>query len=101
MARFSSVYLLYYYFLMPKLSKKIYQYTAIFEYNEDGGYTVTVPALPGLVSEGDNLEKAERMAEDAIRSYLEGLRKDKLTIPSESISMSPFRKDVSISLRKR
>jgi len=38
------------------------EYTAFFEANENGGYTVTVPALPGLVTEGKNLEHARSMA---------------------------------------
>jgi predicted RNase H-like HicB family nuclease len=58
---------------MKKMVKKIYQYTAVFESNETGGYTVLVPALPGLVTEGKNLEHAKEMAEDAIRCYIEGL----------------------------
>lgn len=60
-----------------------YTYTAIFEQNEHGGYTVSVPALPGLVTEGGNLEEARAMAEDAIRCYLEGLLKDGESIPEE------------------
>jgi len=40
------------------LKKKIYQFTAIFEKNEDGGYTVTVPSLPGCISEGDTFDEA-------------------------------------------
>lgn len=66
-----------------KLRQKVYQYTAIFELNENGGYTVTVPALPGLVTEGKNLDDARNMAEDAIRCYIEGLRKIRETIPEE------------------
>ncbi len=62
------------------LRKKVYQYTAIFEPN-GGGYTVTVPKLPGLVTEGDNLKEAKEMAKDAIRCHLEGLLKDDIPIP--------------------
>jgi len=62
---------------------KIYEYTAFFEANEHGGYTVTVPALPGLVTEGKNLEHARHMARDAIRCYIEGLKKAKEPIPVE------------------
>lgn len=62
---------------------KIYEYTTFFQANEHGGYTVTVPALPGLVTEGKNLEHARTMAMDAIRCYIEGLRKTKEKIPSE------------------
>jgi antitoxin HicB len=63
---------------------KIYEYTTFFQANEHGGYTVTVPALPGLVTEGKNLEDARRMAQDAIRCYIEGLKKPKEEIPFES-----------------
>lgn len=62
---------------------RIHEYTAFFEANEHGGYTVVVPALPGLVTEGKSLEHARRMAQDAVRCYIEGLRKAKEPIPVE------------------
>jgi len=62
---------------------RIYEYTAFFEANEHGGYTVTVPALPGLVTEGKDLEDSRNMAKDAIRCYIEGLKKAKEPIPVE------------------
>jgi predicted RNase H-like HicB family nuclease len=34
----------------------------LFEPAEEGGYVVTCPALPGLVTEGDTLEEARLMA---------------------------------------
>ena len=68
---------------MRKIAQHIYQYTAIFELNENNGYTVTVPTLPGLVTEGGNLEEARLMAEDAIRCYVQGLKKIKENIPLE------------------
>jgi len=48
-----------------------------------GGYVVTCPALPGLVTEGDTLEEARAMATDAIQGYLESLRKDAKPIPRD------------------
>jgi antitoxin HicB len=57
------------------------QYAVLFEPAEEGGYVVTCPALPGLVTEGDTLEEARAMATDAIRAYLESLRKDGEPIP--------------------
>jgi Uncharacterized conserved protein len=60
-----------------------YSYTVLFEPAEEGGFTVTCPALPGLVTEGDTLEEARSMAQDAIRCYIESLRKDHLPIPSD------------------
>jgi len=60
-----------------------YRYTVVFEPAEEGGYVVTVPALPGLVTEGDSLEEAREMAKDAIRGYLESLQKHGEEIPLE------------------
>ena len=68
---------------MKRLKGRVYEYTAFFEANERGGYTVTVPALPGLVTEGRNLECARDMARDAIRCYIEGLKKAREPIPRE------------------
>ena len=59
-----------------------YSYTVLFEPAEEGGFVVTCAALPGLVTEGDTLEEARAMAQDAIRGYIESLRKDHLPIPS-------------------
>ncbi|MDP8228203.1 MAG: type II toxin-antitoxin system HicB family antitoxin [Candidatus Electryoneaceae bacterium] len=59
------------------------KYTAIFESAEEGGYTVTVPALPGLVTEGDTFEEAKEMALDAIRCHLLSLLKRDVHIPEE------------------
>ena len=68
---------------MKNLKGRIYEYTAFFEANERGGYTGIVPALPGLVTEGKNLEDARLMAKDAIRCYIGGLKKLKERIPLE------------------
>jgi predicted RNase H-like HicB family nuclease len=61
----------------------VYEYTAFFEANENGGYTVTVPVLPGLVTEGKNLEEAREMGRDAIRCYIQALKKAKEPVPVE------------------
>ena len=66
---------------MKGLKQKIYQYTALFERNENNTYTVVVPSLPGLTTEGKNLEDARAMTEDAIQCYLEGLKKAKEKVP--------------------
>jgi predicted RNase H-like HicB family nuclease len=43
---------------------------------EEGGYTVTVPALPGCITEGDTREQALANAREAIALYTESLLKD-------------------------
>ncbi len=62
---------------MKKQIETIYHFDVVFEDNGDG-YTVTVPKLPGLVTEGSNLKEAREMARDAIRCYLEALLKDRI-----------------------
>lgn len=60
---------------MKENKETIYQYEVVFDPN-GAGYTVTVPKLPGLVTEGDNLKEAREMAKDAIRCYIESLLKE-------------------------
>jgi antitoxin HicB len=60
-----------------------YTFTMLFEPAEEGGFVVTCPALPGLVTEGDTMEEAREMAEDALRLYLETLIEDGMPIPSD------------------
>jgi len=60
------------------------RYTILLERDpEDGSYTVTVPALPGVVTQGRDLQDAIEMARDAIRCHIDGLLKDGLPIPDE------------------
>jgi len=62
----------------------------------EGGYTVIVPSLPGCITYGDTVDKAVSMAEDAIRAYLESMKKhgeeivdDSMTLES-ALSPRPF-----------
>lgn len=50
-------------------------YTVVLEEAEEGGYTVTVPALPGCISEGDNYDEALENIKDAIQLYLRAVAK--------------------------
>ena len=68
---------------MKKGKTRVHQYTSFFEANEHGGYKVTIPSLPSLVTVGKNLDHARPMAMDAIRCYIEGLKKAKEPIPVE------------------
>ena len=76
-----------------------YNFTVPFEPAEEGGYVVKCPALPGLVTEGDTPEEARAMAEDAIRAYLESLRKDGLPIPADKkLALDPVKEEVEVVL---
>ena len=80
---------------MKKHKEIIYQYEAIFDRN-GAGYTVVVPNLPGLVTEGDNLKEAREMAKDAIRCYLEALLKDERMI--FPVNRVPHREKLKVAL---
>lgn len=75
-----------------------YSYTVLFEPAEEGGYVVTCPALPGVVTQGESLEEARAMAADAIRGYLESLTKDGLPIPSDT-TPEPIKEKITVVLR--
>lgn len=69
---------------MRKIIRKIYQYTAIFEPDEKvGGFTVTIPSLPGCISEGDTFEEALKNIQEAASLYIEVMREKKRKIPEE------------------
>ena len=57
--------------------------TVLMEQNEDGGYTVTVPSLPGCISEGATWEEALAEIAEAISGYIEVARKLGKPIPVE------------------
>jgi len=70
--------------MAKKVKKRILNYTVIFEPAEEGGFIIHVPALPGCHTQGETLDEAYRMAQDAILGYIETLRDLKEEIPQES-----------------
>ena len=48
----------------------------VFEPQEEGGYHVYAPELPGLHTQGENIDDAMAKAEEALALYVEGLRED-------------------------
>jgi antitoxin HicB len=50
----------------------------------NGQYTVIVPALPGCVTYGENVDHAIEMAKEAIEIYIEELQARGEDIPDDS-----------------
>lgn len=50
----------------------------------EGGFTVNVPALPGCVTFGENIEHAMEMAKEAIELYVKTLQADGEPVPDDS-----------------
>jgi antitoxin HicB len=62
-----------------------YKYSIVLDPDlDDGGYTVTVPALPGIVTQGETFDEAVAMAKEAIQCHIEGLIADGEPVPKET-----------------
>ncbi len=60
-----------------------FDFTVVLEPQEEGGFTVSVPALPEVVTEGDSEADAMAMAEEAIRAVLAYRRDHGIPIPGD------------------
>jgi len=58
------------------------------EQDEDGMYTVTVPSLPGCISQGKTEDEALKNIKEAIDLHLESMAEDGIPLqPSKTIKM--------------
>jgi predicted RNase H-like HicB family nuclease len=81
-----------------RLGTHEYTFTAVFEPEPDGGYTVHFPALRGCITYGQTLDEARDMAEEALELYLESLREDDLPIPEDAVSQ-PLQEPIRVQLK--
>ncbi|MDP3955363.1 MAG: type II toxin-antitoxin system HicB family antitoxin [bacterium] len=73
---------------MKKVAK-VFQYTAVFE-PEKVGYSVTIPVLPGCISEGETFEEAFKNIQEAAKLYLEDLKGTEIPKEEKPIVVSPI-----------
>jgi predicted RNase H-like HicB family nuclease len=62
----------------------MYHYKIHLHKEAEGGFMVTVPALPGCITQGDDIEEAIAMAKEAIELYIEELKERGEDIPDDS-----------------
>ena len=55
----------------PRLGAFLMRLKVVYVPSDEGGYTVSVPSLPGCVSEGNTLQEARENIREAIELYLE------------------------------
>ena len=67
---------------------KVFQYTAVFE-PEKVGYSVTIPVLPGCISQGETFEEALKNITEAAELYLEDLKDSEIPREGKSVIVSP------------
>jgi len=80
--------------MVKKKIAKVLKYTAVFEPEKLGGYSVVIPALPGCISQGETFEEALKNIREAAELYLEDLRQSEIPKEERPIVVSP----VEISL---
>ena len=65
---------------------KKYTYRIHLDPEPEGGSAVTVPALPGCVTWGEDYDHALAMAREAVEGYLKVLAEAGKPIPEESVA---------------
>ncbi|MCO5315808.1 MAG: type II toxin-antitoxin system HicB family antitoxin [Solirubrobacterales bacterium] len=58
------------------------EYEIVLQPEPEGGFSVFVPELPSVATQGETAEEAKSMAREAIEAYLEVMREDGLPLPS-------------------
>jgi predicted RNase H-like HicB family nuclease len=71
-------------------------YKILMHKEPEGLYTVTVPALPGCITYGENVDHAIAMAREAIELYVAELKERGEEIPDDSSTL-----EYSINLQSK
>jgi predicted RNase H-like HicB family nuclease len=72
-------------------------YLCLFRPEPEGGFTVTCPKLPPVVSYGETLEEAQANAREAIKLCLEVMREGKPIPPPDWDLASPIEQLVPVA----
>lgn len=68
-------------------NSKSLTYKILLHKEPEGAYTITVPALPGCITYGENIDHALEMAKEAIELYVSELKEKGLEIPDDSMTL--------------
>jgi len=53
------------------MTAKSHEFEVVLQPEEEGGFSLSVPALPGCHTQGETRDEALAMARDAVEGYLE------------------------------
>lgn len=59
-------------------------YSIVVDPDSESGFTVTVPSLPGCITQGETLEECVANAQEAIALYIEDLVASGEPVPEET-----------------
>jgi antitoxin HicB len=76
-------------------SNIIYKLPLVLEPQPEGGYTVTCPLLPELITEGDSVSEAVFNANDALTAIIEAYHDLRRPLP---VILQPARQDAPLWL---
>ena len=62
----------------------MYTYKIFLHKEPEGGFTVTVPTLPGCITYGEDVDEAIAMGREAIELYIEALQERGEAIPHDT-----------------
>ncbi|GAB7015436.1 type II toxin-antitoxin system HicB family antitoxin [Methanogenium cariaci] len=63
--------------------EKSYNFRIMLRKEPEGGYTASVPSLPGCVTYGETIDEAIEMTREAVALYIESLIEHNEPVPSE------------------
>jgi antitoxin HicB len=81
------------------IKRKIYNYIAIFDPAEEGGFNVSFPAFPGCVTFGSTFEEAKEKAKEVLELWIEELFMRRESIPLKR--SRPIVDEVEVSIPGR
>jgi antitoxin HicB len=61
------------------------KFNVVIEPGDDGWFVVTVPGLPGCITQGRTIEEATENSKEAIAAYLESTHNDAITLRASQI----------------
>ena len=67
---------------------KISKYRIVLVPENEGGYSVLVPALPGCLTQGETREDAVAMAREAVSLHIESLRAHGDPVPTDNTELA-------------
>ncbi|MBZ4687479.1 MAG: antitoxin HicB [Clostridia bacterium] len=67
---------------------------------EEGGYVIEIPSLPGCISQGETVQEALEMIQDAKKLWLETAIEDNIEIPEPSKGVDEYSGKINLRMPK-
>lgn len=68
-----------------KVNMMFQKFNVVIEPGEDGWFVVTVPGLPGCITQGRTIEEATENSKEAIEAYLESTQNEAISLRASQV----------------